>query len=270
MSGHLRVWLPLSAALLALGAASATQAGGPTKGCGCKPPPPPPPSCNSCGGQPHHHHRGGININANANANASANASSSSLAIAGSSNAIVTGGGGSSWYVGDGPTSVISDLRVEAGEFRKICIEKIKQEKVVAIQAVCLDDKSVPHPASQVLPERDVAPGYEGEVYRCIAGSRMQYTIADFSGQANFDHGQTSTCQKGEALYHSANGQLACRPQKAARDCNERSLLRRYGAGIKVLKVAGDEVCKTWKTEGVESRAGGSMILDGGVGGVVH
>jgi hypothetical protein len=83
----------------------------------------------------------------------------------------------------------------------------------------------------------------------------MQYVIADFAGQANFDHGQTFTCQKGEALYHAAGGALQCRPQKPARDCNERSLLRRYGAGIKILKVERKDVCAEWRTETVQASA---------------
>ena len=100
-----------------------------------------------------------------------------------------------------------------------------------------------------------IADAYEGEVYRCIAGARMQYTIADYVGQANFNHGQTFTCQKGEALYHSSAGGLQCRPQKPARDCNERSLLRRFGAGIKILKVSQSNVCAAWRTETVEANA---------------
>jgi hypothetical protein len=176
---------------------------------------------------------------------------------------IFAGGGGSSWYADQGQAGYIPNLNVEAGESRQICITKAAIEKVVKIQATCLDDKSVPHPASQVLPEREVAPGYEGELYRCIAGARMQYTIGEG------DHGQTSTCGKGEALYH-AHGRLECRPQRPARDCNERSLLRRSGAGEKILKIAREEVCKEWKSESIASRSSGSLMLDGGVGGVAH
>jgi hypothetical protein len=125
------------------------------------------------------------------------------------------------------------------------------QARQVALQATCLDDKAVPHPASQVSPDRAVSPGYQGEVFRCIAGTHMQYTIADFTGQADFNHGQTVVCQKGEALYHTAAGALQCRPQAPARDCNERSLLRRFGAGIKILPLSGAPVCATWGPQGV-------------------
>jgi len=217
---------------------------------------------------------------ANASASASSTATSSASSIS-SANAQANalgaiynaGGGGSSWSTSDSATGYIPNLQVEgveSGEARRICTEMRAVETMVAVQAVCLDDKQVPHPASQLNPDRDVAPGFEGEVYRCIAGARMQYTLAEFHGQANFDHGQTITCQKGEALYHSAGAGLACRPQRAARDCNERSLLRRFGAGIKVLKLARAQQCAAYRTETAKASTTSTMVLDGGVGGVVH
>jgi hypothetical protein len=57
---------------------------------------------------------------------------------------------------------------------------RTKMRRVI-IRAVCLDDRDVPHPASQVTPDRDIDDAYDGELYRCIAGSRMQYVIADYS-----------------------------------------------------------------------------------------
>jgi hypothetical protein len=84
-------------------------------------------------------------------------------------------------------------------------------------------------------------------------------------------------CAKGEALYRSRGsaadaGQLVCRPQKPARDCNERSLLRRFGAGIKVLTIVTIEKYTAYREETVtESTASSySMSLDGGVGGTVY
>ena len=169
------------------------------------------------------------------------------------------GGGGSGGFSDSGSvTTTIDTVKVESPapiETRRVCAAYKAMTKVIAIQASCLDDRSIPHPASQLGPEREIAEGYEGEVYRCIAGARMQYTVADYAGQANFDHGQTLTCQKGEALYHTAAGVLQCRPQKPARDCNERSLLRRFGAGIKVVKISEANVCAAWRTEAVEANA---------------
>ena len=214
---------------------------------------------------------------ATATATASANASASSYASlfaslnAGSSGVVYNGGGGSGFYVESGATGSIPSLDVVGAETRQVCAEMKAVVRMAAIQAVCLDDKDVPHPASQVMPDRDVAETYEGEVYRCIAGARMQYTIGVFAGQASFDHGQTITCGKFQALYHTANGGLACRAQIKQRDCNERSLLRRYGAGIKVVKVAAAQQCVAYRTETVaEGSSAGGLVTDGGVGGVAH
>ncbi len=214
---------------------------------------------------------------ASASAQASSNSSASSYASlfaslnAAGNGVIYNGGGGSGFYVEQGAGGAIPNLNVESAEARQVCAEMRAVVKMAAIQAVCLDDKEVPHPASQVMPDRDVPETYEGEVYRCIAGARMQYTIGAFAGQASFDHGQTITCDKFQALYHTANGGLACRVQKKERDCNERSLLRRYGAGIKVVKIAAAQQCVAYRTETVAAQSGpAGLVTDGGVGGVAH
>ena len=99
----------------------------------------------------------------------------------------------------------------------------------------------------------------------------MQYTIGAFAGRASFDHGQTITCDKFQALYHTSNGGLACRAQTKARDCNERSLLRRYGAGIKVIKLVSAQQCVAYRSESIAAGSSpGALATDGGVGGVVH
>jgi hypothetical protein len=289
----------LTLASLTLAWASEAEAAG----CNCAPPPP---SCNCSVPSTHEVNIPGVNITppsitvnapsvnvdvgavvvagAGAGASSSASASATASSSANSSgvtnaqaNALATGalynaGGGASWYTSDSPTGYIPNLvveGVEGNEAKRICTEMRSVESMVAVQAVCLDDKEIPHPASQVMPERDVAAAYEGEVYRCIAGTRMQYTLAEFHGQASFDHGQTITCQKGEALYHSAAGGLACHAQRPARDCNERSLLRRFGAGIKVLKLSAAKQCVAYRTETAKA-ASETMLLDGGVGGIVH
>ena len=140
----------------------------------------------------------------------------------------------------------------------------------VVIQAVCIDDRQTPHPAAQLFPERDVRDIYDGELYRCVAGARLQATIAEFSGQVDFSGGQTLVCAKGEALYHAPGGQVTCRPQKAARDCHERSLLRRFGAGVKILTMYREEEYTEYREE-VQSATvvTGAITLDGGVGGRV-
>ncbi len=210
--------------------------------------------------------------NAYANGAAFGSAYANALAVT-NANSFALGGGGGNFSASEGVNSFIPSLAVEGvetGEARRICAEYRSTPRVVAVQAVCLDDKAIPHPASQVIPDRELLPAYEGEVFRCIAGARMQYTLADYAGSADFTRGQTVSCLKGEALYHSAAGQLACRPQRPARDCNERSLLRRYGAGIKVIRTVAAQQCVAYKTETAQSGAPESLLIDGGVGGVVR
>ncbi len=161
-----------------------------------------------------------------------------------------------------GPARVV---RVPYQEMRRM-------ERRVVIQAVCIDARSVPHPASRIRPDRDVRDDYEGELYRCIAGSWLQVTWADYTGgDINFDGGQTLTCRQGEALYHGRGGLVECRPQTQERDCFERSLLRRYGAGVFVLTMIREEMYEEYREETVvETYSGMSLVLDGGVGGRVH
>ena len=69
-----------------------------------------------------------------------------------------------------------------------------------------------------------------------------------------------------------AGGSLECRPQKPARDCNERSLLRRFGVGLKVLTVTRVETMQRQVARQVErtSSTSTTMTFDGGVGGFVE
>jgi hypothetical protein len=137
----------------------------------------------------------------------------------------------------------------------------------------------VPHPASQVTPDRQLADSYAGEVYRCIAGTRMQWTMADYLGKVDFSQGQTTTCNKNEALVMNrvpgqSLGVLQCMTQKPARDCNERSLLRRFGAGVKIIKIITTETYTAYREEQTRTASSSatfeSMMIDGGVGGVAH
>ena len=207
-----------------------------------------------------------------ANAQSFSYANGLATANAQAQNLLAAGGGGSFFSEGGGAGGNIPSLIVASPETveRKVCVERRAVAAAVAIQAVCLDDKAVPHPASQVMPGRDVGDGYAGELFRCLAGSHMQYVTTEWKGEARFDHGQTVVCQKGDALWRGLDGRLQCKPQAPARDCNERSLLRRYGAGIKVVKALAAEQCVRWSTETVQAEAsstGQSFALDGGVGG---
>jgi len=268
-------------------------------------PPAPPPSCHTCGGGGGGHNVNipGINIHVggsivvNANASAVSNASASSNAGAGagagaSAGSTVYYGGGThgGYYSGPVSTGYIQGLNVEGGEARRRASYEATRTKFkrVVIRAVCLDDRDIPHPASQVTPDRDIDSGYEGELYRCIAGSRMQYVIGAYEGISEINSGgETFVCGKNEALYYGGGanggsglaggpdgrgGAVSCRPQRPARDCNERSLLRRYGAGVKILTILTTERYTAYREETVResSMSGMSLSLDGGVGGVVY
>lgn len=265
MQAPLKTWLAILAGGLALFLAVAL--GGEAlaqDNCGCTPPPPPPSHCCHSGG-------GGKTVNINISAALVVNAQTNSSAQSSSNAAVLVnggGGGGSSFSSGPGTSSLIQNLNVEGGQGRSAYEATRTTLKKVVIQAVCIDDKDVPHPASQVTPDRDIEDAYDNELYRCIAGTRMQATIADYNGQIDFSHGETLACHKGDALYHSPGGHVECRVQRPARDCNERSLLRRFGAGVKVLTMIVVEKYTAFHEESQSS--GGALSLDGGVGGVVY
>jgi len=257
---------------LLIAATPATALAGGGANCGCKPPPPPPPK--PCGCTPPQHHmppsldvtvKANVNVNTNVSANANANVNAF-----GAAQSVGGGGGGGMSGVIPGPVEAVN-LGVGGEDREAYEATRTRIEKVV-IQAFCFDDKDVPHPASQVAPDRDIDEAYEGEVYRCIAGTHMQVTIAEFRDKISFEGGQTLACQKGEALYHIPGkdaGRLECRPQKPARDCNERSLLRRFGAGIKVLTLVYSEKYTAYRESSHESSSV-AMSLDGGVGGIAY
>ena len=246
----------------------------------CVPPAPPPPPQNTCCTPPGHSvNVPGVNVFVGASVVVNATASgaaSAGAAAAGRAGSVVFVGGGGGYGGGimPQPVGVIQGLNVEGGrEMRRTAYEASRSKTVrVVIQAFCLDDKSVPHPASQVFPERDVDSAYEGELFRCVAGSRMQYVYADYFDKISFDGGKTITCEKGQALYRTREGALECRRQIPARDCNERSLLRRFGAGVKVLTIVTVEKYTAYREETVESSSSsmGSMSLSGGVGGIAY
>jgi len=273
MLARWKFWIAALAGLfiVSLADAAAAQCCSPPPPC-CQPPPPPPPptpSCN-CGG--HGVHVPGVNVIVQQPviAVAGAGAQAGASAQAGST---VFFGGGSSWYVEQETPTLIQGLNVEGGEalLRRVAYEaKRKITKRVIIQAVCIDDLRSPHPASQVRPDREVEDSYEGELYRCIAGSHLQLTIADWREDMSLEGGQLMECGKGESIWHSAGGEMTCRPQIPARDCNERSLLRRYGAGIKILTLVREEAYTAYREEASSETRTYSIVLDGGVGGIIH
>lgn len=261
--------------LWVLAAATPTIAMAGGTGCNCTPPPPPsPPPCNCSPPPGHTINIPGVNVfvapSVFVNANVSAQASANTQATAAT---FVNGGGGGGSFLAPQATGLIQGLNVE-GMGQRAAYEATRTlYKKVVIQAFCFDDRDVPHPASQVMSDRDIDDAYDGELYRCIAGAHMQVTIADWKEHVSFAGGETLACRKGEALYHVPGGagfagKIECRAQKPARDCNERSLLRRFGAGIKVLTIMVTEKYTAYREEKSSTALG--MTLDGGVGGVAY
>ena len=122
----------------------------------------------------------------------------------------------------------------------EVCVPQIQPSfALFPVQAVCLDDTGTPHPASRVDDSERVGGDYSGEVFRCMAGTSMQVTIGELvEGQISFANASGFSCAKGEALVHLPGGELQCAPQAPRRDCNERSLLRRYGPGLKLVETS--------------------------------
>jgi hypothetical protein len=258
----------------------------PTTPCNCTAPTPPTTSCNCS--------TGGVNINvpnvnvwvnaavvvnanvaATANAQAAATGSGSGTGIgAGNGNGFGAGvgfgygGGGAGPGFSPGVVSMLPDIAVQTGPSKRRVAYQASRTKTVKIiiQAFCLDDRGEPHPASQVFPEMAVDNDYEGELYRCIAGTRMQYVMADFNEKVSFDGGKTITCDKDQALYHTKDARLECRAQAPARDCNERSLLRRFGAGIKILTIITTETYTAYREEEVETSSTSSSTSSSSLG----
>ncbi len=276
--------------------------------CGsCVPPssPPTPPPSTGCCQAPRNMivNVPGVSV---ATANVNVGAASTSVAAAGvsttlSSGVVVSGGasGGGYTYFGGGGRgyanpgvgqSTITGLAVGGGyETRLVeeavrgeeeyCVDRIVEEfKTRPVQALCIDDRNTPHPASRVDGEMAVNGSYNGELYRCIAGTHMQVTLGEMTdGKASFDTGETFSCGKGEALYHSRGGVLQCRMQVAERNCNERSLLRKFGPGVKLVSVpVKKSICEPAMRETITKVVkevkvprpvvANDLVLDGGVG----
>ena len=201
---------------------------------------------------------------------ASAFASSSSAA-----NVYVGGGGG--FMSSPSPTTpgMIEALNVGGGQ--QSVTEQFQESRsvteTISIRAVCMDDRGMPHPASRTDGEQNIAATFNGEVFRCMAGTRMDVTIGKVvNGQAVFDGGRSMSCQKGQALAYStvpgAAGNLVCVAQSARAECNERSLLRRFGPGIKYAMITRTETVTSTRQASASNvvTLRSSRFVDGGVG----
>ena len=178
--------------------------------------------------------------------------------------------------------TVVETVTEQVPVTEETCAPRIEtRESVRPVQAVCIDDKGTPHPASRLTADEAVDVSYNGEVFRCLAGTHMQVTYGDIvNGQSSFAQGETFSCRKGESLNHR-NGELVCATAAPQRNCNERSLLRRHGPGIKLIRqTVTQDTCVpqqrtvlktvTREVERVEPNVNGQIVFDGGVGQTVY
>ncbi|MBO6765429.1 hypothetical protein [Maricaulis sp.] len=284
--------IPASAAFALLAAPAQAGGGGGSGGGNCCTPPPPPTCCNHGGGHtvnvPNINiHGGNINVGVNVssrvnvitnvttNVNASANANASAGAGAGAMTFI---GGGSYTPMTTAPAATaITGLNVvgleEEYEYEYYEEERTRWvEEWRVVRAVCVDDGGTPHPASRVDADERVGAAYSGEIYRCMAGTAMQVTIGwAIEGEYDWNDAATIACRKGEALRHEPGGRLYCEAQEQRRNCNERSLLRRHGPGVKLVYMRREERYTERVRREVErerrERVSMTLMLDGGVGG---
>jgi hypothetical protein len=272
MSAHTKTLLPLLAGgvLLAFSSVGTTAAA-----CdkGCKPPPPPcchPPK-PPAPPKPNQPQPGNFNVNVNVHANATAvstaNATANANSNSGSSGDTFFFGGGGANIIATPGFPVIQRLNVLGETARRAVVERRSVFKQMIVQASCIDERGRPHPASRLTPDQEVGEGFKGELFRCIAGTKLQATFAEYMGKVSFDGGQVLACNKGDALWHE-NGTIVCRPQTAQRNCFERSLLRRHGVGVKIFRMSKVEEFTSFQEE--VQTAQGEIALDGGVGGFVH
>lgn len=204
----------------------------------------------------------------------------------------IAGGGGYYTPIGtppsllqfEGETETYTDTVTEqVPTTEEYCADQITQVSAIRpVQAVCIDDKGSPHPASRPDSSKRVSGSYSGEIFRCMSGTKMQVTLGRLDGtNASFDRAETFSCRKGEALVHRPGGELVCAPQIPQRNCNERSLLRRNGPGIKLVETRGQrrqcipQTRTSYQTverqvQRTRQKPGSTLVLDGGVGNGIY
>ena len=79
-----------------------------------------------------------------------------------------------------------------------------------------------------------ISASYEGEVARCIPGSRLKVVIGKVVQSsegmaAGTSSGEVLECAAHEAVRHYKDGMLKCAPAVPVPDCTERTNLRKYG-----------------------------------------
>lgn len=216
----------------------------------CAPPPPPRTQCCAPPSivipPPHVPPPNMVVVNAGARAQAQASATAIAIATARTGDTYIR----QNMVIESAAQAHVSSAAMAVTE-AAVQTESRTVERDYLVQAICVDERGNPHPASQTFGGRTVAQSYRGEIYRCVAGTRMRYTV----------NSRSTDCAAGEALWYE-NGEVSCRPQIARRPCNERSLLRRFGPGDKLVRVRETETREVIR----ETSFSGAMTMDGGVG----
>lgn len=144
---------------------------------------------------------------------------------------------------------------------------------VKSIHAVCISAEGREYDASHMIGDTWIDSGYEGEVARCIPGSRLKVIIgevvqSDQGLAGTYDKGQVLMCGEHEALRHFKDGMVKCAPAIPVPDCTERTNLRRWGTGDFFFSYRA-QVCVTdtrTSSTAAEATEVNGMSLDGGVG----
>ena len=217
-----------------------------------------------------------VNVTTNVTTNVDARANASAGASAGAG-AVVVGGGNYPFFNTAPASTAITGLSVvgleEETEWEWYEEERTRTvEEWRLVRAVCVDDTGTPHPASRPSPDERVARSFTGEIFRCMAGTRMQVTIGwRRDGHDDWTDAPTIMCRPREALRHTPGGELECAPEEPRRNCNERSLLRLYGPGVKLVYMVREErYTERQRREVARARTElrtMTLMLDGGVGG---
>lgn len=150
---------------------------------------------------------------------------------------------------------------------------QVQEASVVkAIHAVCVSPDGREFPASHMTEKTWVDSAFEGEIMRCIPGSRLKVTIGDMlqtdQGMAGtYASGQQLQCGEHEALRHFKGGVLKCAPAVPVPDCTERTNLRKFGTSDMFFSYRAT-VCASGDTATRENKDLDvtGMALEGGVG----
>jgi ribosome modulation factor len=132
----------------------------------------------------------------------------------GGGNTFIYSGGG---YIGGGTApaaTALTGLRLAgAASAAAATYEMVEEERTRwvegwrVVRVVCVDDTGTPHPASRPDPNERVDAHFDGEIFRCMAGTALQATIGwREDGHDRYDGGDTIHCRKGEALRHAPAG----------------------------------------------------------------